>query len=113
MSIRPFADTLRDIETGVLLDELSEHQNKLIEAIRRTGKAGSLTIVLNYKPEGEGQMTIKAEVKSKAPLLARGATLFFMTPELNLTREDPRQKSLELRSVTTAQPEQLRGVSNV
>ncbi len=37
---RPFIDTLRDIEAGGLLDELSEAQYSLIDAIRLSGKAG-------------------------------------------------------------------------
>ena len=45
---RPFIDTLRDIEAGGLLDELSETQHSLIDAIRLTGKGGELTIKLAY-----------------------------------------------------------------
>ena len=34
-----------------------------------------LTIKLVYKPDGAGQMTIKADVKSKEPALSRGTSL--------------------------------------
>ncbi|MEX3777807.1 hypothetical protein [Pseudomonas sp. MYb118] len=109
---RPFIDTLRDIEAGGLLDELSETQHSLIDAIRQTGKGGELTIKLIYKPEGSGQMTIKADVKAKEPILARGTSLFFMTPEGNLTRRDPRQQEFPLRSVEDeTAPGALRQVS--
>ena len=57
---RPFIDTLRDIEAGGLLDELSEAQFGLIDAIRLSGKGGKLVIELTYKPDGRGQMNIKA-----------------------------------------------------
>jgi hypothetical protein len=96
---RPFIDTLREIEAGGLLDELSEVQHSLVDAIRLTGKGGELTIKLAYKPDGSGQMTIKADVKAKEPLLSRGTSLFFLTPEGNLTRRDPRQQEINLRSV--------------
>lgn len=113
MSVRPFVDTLRDVESGFLLDELSDVQREVLEAVSNTRKAGEITIKLSYKPEGEGQVTIKADIKHKAPTLARGTTLFFITPERNLTRNDPRQGSLPLRSVDTpAQGETLREVSN-
>lgn len=108
---RPFIDTLRDIEAGGLLDELSETQHGLIDAIRLTGKGGELTIKLAYKPDGNGQMTIKAEVKAKEPALSRGTSLFFLTPEGNLTRSDPRQQDLALRTVGEEKPEVLRQVS--
>lgn len=109
---RPFIDTLRDIEAGGLLDELSETQHKLIDSIRLTGKGGELNIKLTYKPDGSGQMTIKADVKSKEPILSRGTSLFFLTPEGNLTRRDPRQQDLTLRNVSEEiPPEQLRQVS--
>ena len=108
---RPFIDTLRDIEAGGLLDELSETQHSLIDAIRLTGKGGELTIKLAYKPDGNGQMTIKADVKAKEPALSRGTSLFFLTPEGNLTRRDPRQQDLPLRKVNDDKPEVLRQVS--
>ncbi|QPL33147.1 hypothetical protein [Pseudomonas fragi] len=108
---RPFIDTLRDIEAGGLLDELSETQHSLIDAIRLTGKGGELTIKLAYKPDGNGQMTIKADIKAKEPALSRGTSLFFLTPEGNLTRRDPRQQDLPLRTVNDDKPEVLRQVS--
>ncbi|MHA6478937.1 hypothetical protein ACX1DW_15795 [Stutzerimonas sp. KH-1] len=110
---RPFIDTLREIEAGGLLDELTEVQHSLVDAIRLTGKAGELTIKLAYKPDGAGQMTIKADVKAKEPVLSRGTSLFFLTPEGNLTRRDPRQQEIPLRSVTDDTPptEALRTVN--
>ena len=108
---RPFIDTLRDIEAGGLLDELSETQHSLIDAIRLTGKGGELTIKLAYKPDGNGQMTIKADIKAKEPALSRGTSLFFLTPEGNLTRRDPRQQDLPLRTANDDKPEELRQAS--
>ncbi len=105
---RPFLDTLRDVESGGLLDELTDAQHSLIDAIRLTNKVGELTIKLTYKPEGAGQMTIKADVKTKEPVLARGTSLFFLTPEGNLSRRDPRQQELSLRTVDTDPEPELR-----
>lgn len=105
---RPFIDTLRDLEAGHLLDELTEEQHQLLDAIRLTGKGGELTLKLAYKPDGAGQMTIKADIKAKAPVLSRGTSLFFLTPEGNLTRKDPRQQEMQLRSVTEETTEPLR-----
>ncbi|MEC6379724.1 hypothetical protein [Pseudomonas aeruginosa] len=53
-------------------------------------------------------MTIKADVKTKEPVLARGTSLFFLTPEGNLSRRDPRQQELSLRTVDTDPEPELR-----
>lgn len=112
MSIRPFVDTLRDLECGVFLESLGSEQHELIQAIQKTNKGGKLVIELDYKPEGNGQMTIAAAVKSKVPQMPRGKSLFFVTPEANLTRTDPRQQEIPgLRSVDTDTPE-FREVKN-
>lgn len=111
MATRPFIDTLRDIECGSFLEELATVQKEMVEAVMETNKAGKLTIILDYKPEGAGQVTIAADHKSKKPQFPRGKTLFFATPESNLTRQDPRQQELEgLRTVK--ETTETRTVSN-
>lgn len=101
MGTRPFIDTLREVEYGHLLDQLSAEQKKLIDAVMETGKKGKLTITLSYIPEGDGQVTIAAdEPKLSIPQMPRGKTLFFVTPERNLTQSHPRQIEMEgLRQV--------------
>ena len=108
MSKRPFMDTLREIEAGGLLEELTDAQHNLIDLIRLTNKPGALTITLNYKPEGAGQITLKSEIKTKEPKIARGSSLFFLTPEGNLSRRDPRQQTMDLRPVSDEPAGQLR-----
>lgn len=100
MATRPFVDTLRDIEFGTLLEQLAEEQKDVVDAVMETGKKGEITVKLTYTPEGQGQITIAADLKAKKPQLPRGKSLFFVTPERNLSRQDPRQQELEgLRSV--------------
>lgn len=101
---RPFMDTFREIESGALLDELTEAQHSLVDAVRLTGKGGELNIKLAYKPDGAGQIVIKADVKAKEPVLSRGTSLLFLTPEGNLSRRDPRQQEMPLRSVEDDTP---------
>ena len=69
---RPFIDTLRDIEAGGLLDELSETQHSLIDAIRQTGKGGELNIKLTFSQnESRDDMAVDVSVTSKiAPVTA-------------------------------------------
>lgn len=113
MATRPFVDTLREIEFGTLLDELAVVQKEVVDAVMETNKGGEITIKLTYKPEGQGQITIGADIKQKAPKLARGKSLFFVTPERNLSRQNPRQQELEgLRSVEADNGKPLREVNN-
>lgn len=107
---RPFIDILRQIEAGFLLDELAERQRELVEAIQHTGKKGTLTITLSYVPESQGQLSITADIKAKAPQMARGRSLFFITPDHNLDRHDPRQQELDIRLVEADQPTTLKHV---
>lgn len=111
MSTRPFMDTLRHIEGGVLLEELAEAQRELIQAIGHTNKKGELTVKFTYTPEGHGQVSIEADIELKAPQLARGRSIFFVTPEANLERNDPRQTELELRTVSDEPIAEFRKVS--
>lgn len=110
MSTRPFIDTFRHIEGGLLLEELAERQREILQAVSHTNKKGSLTITLNYTPEGHGQVSIEADIKAKAPKLARGRSLFFLTPDANLERNDPRQQEMELRTVTDERPSEFKKV---
>lgn len=112
MKQRPFVDTLRDVEFGSLLEELAEIQHEVVTAVSSTDKAGKIVIELDYKPEGNGQLSIKANVKKKVPQFPRGTSIFFITPERNLTRQDPRQQALELRSVDAPATQPLKDVSN-
>lgn len=108
--MKPFDETLKDIEFGHLSRELAEIQQEVVKAVSETNKAGEITIKLTFKPEGSGQLTIKADVKKKIPQLPRGTSLFFMTPEGNIQREDPRQQKLPLKSVEQPAPGNLKAV---
>lgn len=108
--MKTFDETLKDIEYGHLSRELAEVQQEIVKAVSETNKAGSITLTLSFKPEGNGQLTIKADIKKKIPQLPRGTSLFFMTPEGNIQREDPRQQKLPLKSIEREAPSNLKAV---
>lgn len=95
MSARPALDTLRDLRDGRFLDDLSTELNELVRAVRETDKAGEITIKLIVKPVNNDatSVTVTDTLKVKEPKLQR-ATLFFTTPESNLSRRDPRQPEI-------------------
>lgn len=102
MAIRPFVDTLRDLRAGRTLDELANQLNEVVAAVRDTGKAGKITITLSVKPASKGDVdTIMIDdvVKVSAPTADRGTTIFFATPENNLQRQHPNQKSIPFEGI--------------
>ena len=101
-----FMHTVNTLLHGTTADELSAELHKVIEAARKTGKKGSLTLALAIKPVGRdtGQYEIRDKITSQVPELDKGMTLMFGTPEGNLQREDPRQKKLDLRQAPEKTP---------
>jgi hypothetical protein len=97
---KPFNDTLVQLRYGALHDELTDKINEVVTAVDRTQKAGKLTLTLAFKPGKGGQIEIVDDIKATLPKEEKGASIMFATPEGNLQREDPRQKTFEgIRSV--------------
>lgn len=98
---KPFNDTIVSLRYGTLHDELTEALNKLTNDVTRTGKVGALTLSIKLKPtNNSGQIEVIDDLKVTTPKETKGTTIMFATPENNLTREDPKQLSIDgLRSV--------------
>jgi hypothetical protein len=55
---------------------------------------------LSLKPGKGGQIEVFDDIKVKSPKEERGSSIFFATPEGNLTRDDPKQLQIDgLRTV--------------
>lgn len=114
MTIRSdlFTHTVNNLLNGHTQAELSDRLAECVERARETGKQAKLTLTLTIKPLGQsGQYEIRDQIKQQLPELDRGITLFFGTPEGNLTREDPNQQNLALKTVPDDKPE-LKHVEN-
>lgn len=92
---RPFTDVLNSLRYGTLNDDLTKALNDLTTKCADTGRQGKLTLVLNLKPGKGGQIEIFDDIKVTAPKEERGSSIFWATPEGNLTRDDPKQRSIE------------------
>lgn len=102
---RSFAQFLSQVEDGRLHGDLSDGIRELIDklheaAVNGGGMAkGKLSVSFDFLLKG-GVVEVTADFALKAPKLARGRSIFWATPENNLTRRNPAQPDLPFRDVS-------------
>ncbi len=103
--VRPFADWLREQQSGRTHDELTEALAQLAASVKETGKKGTLTLAVTIAPFDKGNggaLTVTDLVKLALPQHDRRKSIFYADDTGNLTRDDPMQPTFEgLREVTT------------
>lgn len=98
---KPFNDTIAQLRYGELHEELTAKLNECVSAVDKAKKPGKLTLTIAFKPGKGGQVEITDEIKLTLPKEEKGSSVMFVTPEGNLQREDPRQKTFDgIRSVS-------------
>lgn len=105
-AIRPFADVLRDVGKGSVVDEAAVMLADLVLAVRDTEKKGRLVLTVEVVYlKGSGQLGVSASAVSRPPKGTPITAIFFADNTGNLVRNDPRyhQDPLPLREV--AQPD--------
>lgn len=94
-----FMTGLQQIDAGGALDAIDEQLAEVLEAVRNTGKKGSLQVSLIIAPNGRGY-EVTAKVAAKAPELDFGKSFFFTDANGHLSRTPPQEASDDLlRSV--------------
>lgn len=98
---RPFMDLLREHRGGATHDDLTEALHSVVEAVAAEGKAGSLTLKITIKPASSkgSALLVTDEIKATLPKETRESSIFFVSEDNNLVREDPRQHKLPLRTL--------------
>lgn len=108
MASKAFAVFLQDLRDGRAHAELSGQLAELLAKVKETGKGGSLTLKLKIKPAGRGadvdKVTISDDIVLGLPKSERGEDFFWLTSDNDLSRNHPKQGSLELRDVTPSAP---------
>lgn len=108
MSKKAFAVFLQDLRDGRAHSELSAQLGELLNAVKETGKGGSLTLNIKIKPASRGsdidKVTITDTIKVDLPKPERGSDFYWLTDDNELSRNHPRQGSLELREAPTTTP---------
>ncbi len=91
---------LLDMRSGQVAADCNQKFNDVLRAVLETGGKGELTIKLFVKPSkmGMGGTVVEVETthecKMKRPELAIGRSVFFVTAEGQLTRDDPAQTAM-------------------
>lgn len=102
ITVRPFADWLREQSKGATHDELSQALHDLTARVIDTEKKGTLVLSITVQPL-KGQvdaLVVSDEIRLKLPEHDRKASLFYPDRQGNLTRSDPNQLEFEsLREV--------------
>ena len=101
MSVQKLYDFLREHGSGATQNHIADSLRQLVEAVVSEDRSGSLTINIKIKPAGNsGALEVSIDHKIKKPEPPPGVSIFFPTPEGNLSRQDPRQMNLDgLREV--------------
>lgn len=107
-----FSEFLESLDYGSIAEEATHELNELVHACTETGKAGEIVLAIKIKPTGKsGQVELASDVKVKKPKPVRGTTIMFATPENNLQREDPRQRTLDGVKTVAEEARPVRAVS--
>lgn len=100
-NITPFSETLSYLEKGSLNAELTEQLAEVIKGVRETGKQGTVTLQLKVSlmKGTEDTVTLQSTVNNKVPQLDRAQTIMWSTYEGDLIRNDPNQRTFDLKTV--------------
>ncbi|MDR3438985.1 hypothetical protein [Telmatospirillum sp.] len=105
--IRAFSTLVSQLEDGQLHADLTTQIQDLVATLQdhaheHGGKpAGKITLTIDMK-YADGVFDVQADYKITAPKTARRRTVLWATPDNNLSRANPHQQELPLRSVDTA-----------
>jgi hypothetical protein len=97
-----FLSMLQNYNDGQCISDLSAEARKVVEAVMMTGKPGSVSLKLTFKPASSGAaaaLVITDSVTSKLPKVHERNGIFFVDPDMNLHRDNPKQMKLALKVV--------------
>jgi hypothetical protein len=100
--MKSFTVFLADLNDGHTLAGLTGDLGELLQAVKETGRSGSLTLKVKVAPATKSghevdRITIVADRKLELPKPELPSDFFFLTDEAEPTRQHPRQHALDLR----------------
>ncbi|QYG07151.1 hypothetical protein [Janthinobacterium sp. PAMC25594] len=108
MGQRAFAVFLQELRDGRTHIELTTALADLLGKVKDTGKAGSITLQIGVKPAGKGadvdKVVIMDKITTKLPTPERGEDFYWLTDDNDLSRNHPKQSTLDLREAAPTAP---------
>lgn len=90
-----FIETLEEVGDGETLFRLDKLLKEVTAAVTETGKAGSVTLKITLKPNGEQGVNVIPDASSKLPQKPLRAGFFYTHGEGTLSRRHPTQMDIE------------------
>lgn len=88
---RPFHEVLAEIDSGLLMEQVSEKLATLVRGVLDVEKSGTITLQITVKPNGDGKVIVDGKVTNKVPEKPVDQSFFFARPNGDLTRNSPKQ----------------------
>lgn len=115
MAQRAFAVFLQELRDGRTHTELTAGLDSLLASVKNTGKGGSILLEIKIKPAGRGadvdKVVIMDSISLKLPKPERGDDFYWLTDDNDLSRNHPKQSTLDLREAAPAAPLTLKEAS--
>ena len=94
-----FVCTFIELRDGDALNEASEKLAELVQAVNMQGKPGTFTLKLKVAPAARAAIAILDTIEIKPPVMENDATLLYAGEDGSLTRDNPHQKTFDLKAV--------------
>ena len=100
--MKSFGLFLVDLNDGSTHAGLTADLAELLQTVKHTGRAGSMTLKIKVAPASKGssevdKITINADRKLELPKPEQPSDFFWLTDDAEPTRHHPRQHALDLR----------------
>lgn len=106
-----FEDVLVTLDRGQLIQDAEVALQEVVDAVRTTGKKGSITLKIDIAPASRGSVDtlfFKGKVDSSKPLPERQPSIFYADDENLVYRQDPNQFEMDLKPAPEPDPAPLR-----
>lgn len=98
-----FMDLIREHRRGLTHNDLTDKMREVLAAVAEEDKAGKLQVTFTFAPRAKGEgIDVAVTIDAKPPKSEPATSIFYLTPNNDLTRADPRQADMDLREVAPA-----------
>ncbi len=99
-----FLDNLVAYGGAKTIDRAADYQSEIVEAVRRTGKKGSLTIKMDFVRKGQSEVIVDVNVVPKIPQAGFDRVVMFSDEKNRLFEENPQQMTTHAKVVSIDAP---------